>query len=75
MPFIGLHIHKTAGTSLLRYLEQQAPMRLYGAYALRNFRLLEIPLWASTNLTTRDIFWGHAIYESFFYDLAQPVQL
>ena len=75
MPFIGLHIHKTAGTSVLRYLERHAPSRLYGAYALRNFRLLELPLWASANLTSRDIFWGHAIYESFFYDVAEPVRL
>jgi len=75
MPFVGLHIHKTAGTSLLRYLEQQVPFRLYGAYSLRNFRLLELPLWASTNLTSRDIFWGHAIYESFFYDVTEPLSL
>ncbi|MGB7565032.1 MAG: hypothetical protein WBM08_09790 [Prochlorococcaceae cyanobacterium] len=75
MPFVGLHIHKTAGTSLLRYFEQQVPFRLYGAYSLRNFRLLELPLWASTNLTSRDIFWGHAIYESFFYDVAKPLNL
>lgn len=75
MPFVGLHIHKTAGTSLLRYLEQHAPYRLYGAYALRNFRLLELPLWASHNHTSRDIFWGHAIYESFFYESITPVQL
>ena len=75
MPFVGLHIHKTAGTSLLRYLEQEVPFRLYGAYALRNSRLLEMPLWASTNLTSRDIFWGHSIYESFFYDVAEPLNL
>jgi len=75
MPYVGLHIHKTAGTSLLRYLEQQVPFRLYGAYSLRNFRLLELPLWASNNLTSRDIFWGHAIYESFFYDVAEPLNL
>lgn len=75
MPFVGLHIHKTAGTSLLRYLEQQAPFRLYGAYSLRNFRLLELPLWASGNLTSRDIFWGHAIYESFFYETSEPLSL
>ncbi|MEB3334046.1 MAG: sulfotransferase family 2 domain-containing protein [Cyanobacteriota bacterium] len=75
MPFVGLHIHKTAGTSLLRYLEEAAPLRLYGAYSLRNFRLLEQPLWASQNLTSRDIFWGHSIYESFFYDLSVPTRL
>jgi len=75
MAYVGLHIHKTAGTSLLRYLEQQAPFRLYGAYSLRNFRLHELPLWATANLTSRDIFWGHAIYESFFYDLIEPLSL
>ena len=75
MPFVGLHIHKTAGTSLLRYFEQQVPLRLYGAYSLRNYRLLELPLWVSTNLTSRDIFWGHAIYESFFYDIIEPLSL
>ena len=75
MPFVGLHIHKTAGTSLLRYFEEHAPFRLYGAYSLRNYRLLELPLWASTNLTSRDIFWGHAIYESFFYDVTEPLRL
>lgn len=75
MPYIGLHIHKTAGTSLLRYLEAYAPQRFYGAYALRNFRLLELPLWATENHTSRDIFWGHAIYESFFYESIAPVKL
>jgi len=75
MPFIGLHIHKTAGTSLLRYLEKHATSRLYGAYSLRNYRLIELPLWASANLTSRDIFWGHAIYESFFYDIVDPIKL
>jgi hypothetical protein len=75
MPFVGLHIHKTAGTSLLRYFEQHVPLRLYGAYSLRNFRMLELPLWASANMTSRDIFWGHAIYESFFYDVATPLSL
>lgn len=74
-PFIGLHIHKTAGTSFLRYLEKMAPDRLYGAYALRNLRRLEIPLWATNNLTSKDIFWGHAIYESFFYNISTNVRL
>lgn len=60
---------------MLRYLEQHAPLRLYGAYALRNYRLLELPLWASANLSSRDIFWGHAIYESFYYDVAEPIRL
>lgn len=75
MSFVGLHIHKTAGTSLLRYIEKQAPQRLYGAYALRNYRKLELPLWASSGQTSRDIFWGHAIYESFFYDSITPLHL
>lgn len=75
MSFVGLHIHKTAGTSLLRYLEKHVPLRLYGAYALRNYRLSELPLWASPVQTSRDIVWGHAIYESFFYDFAKPIQL
>ena len=75
MPYVGLHIHKTAGTSLLRYLEEHAPLRLYGAYALRNFRYLELPLWATHNVTSKDIFWGHSIYESFFYNVADPIRL
>ena len=75
MPFIGLHIHKTAGTSFLRYLEKMAPDRLYGAYSLRNLRRLEIPLWATPNLTSKDIFWGHMIYESFFYDIPTDLRL
>lgn len=75
MAFVGLHIHKTAGTSLLRYFEKHASRRIYGAYALRNYRLLELPLWASANITSRDIFWGHSIYESFFYDVAEPIKL
>ena len=75
MSFVGLHIHKTAGTSLLRYIDKQAPHRLYGAYALRNYRRLELPLWASGRQTSRDIFWGHAIYESFFYESITPLHL
>jgi hypothetical protein len=75
MSFVGLHIHKTAGTSFLRYIEEVSPLRLYGAYSLRNFRMLEQPLWATQNLTSRDIFWGHSIYESFFYDLSVPIRL
>ena len=73
--FVGLHIHKTAGTSLLRYLESSSPKRLYGAYALRNYRQCELPLWASPAPLTKDIFWGHTIYESFFYHAISPIYL
>lgn len=73
--FVGLHIHKTAGTSLLRYLETTAPKRLYGAYSLRNYRQSELPLWASAVPLTKDIFWGHSIYESFFYHTISPISL
>jgi hypothetical protein len=73
--FVGLHIHKTAGTSLLRYLEGSVPRRLHGAYALRNYQQSELPLWASSVPLTKDIFWGHSIYESFFYHAIRPIHL
>lgn len=75
MVFVGLHIHKTAGTSLLRYLETHAGERLYGSYSLRNLRRLEMPLWAYDNKGEKDIFWGHSIYESFFYGMTKPARL